>query len=641
MREIKGPVGWAVTAVAVFTSLFHLYMAGFGTLEPRIRNAMHLILLLPLAFLLFPATKRSPKHRPSVLDFILVLLSIAVCSFIIIENDRLNMRWEYFTPVLLTEIILGSIAVVLVLEATRRAVSAFLAYLTLLGLIYYYILGSFLPGFLYARPVPFSRLIESMYLKQGDGVFGSLTGVSASYVVLFILFGAVISEVGVGDYFMKLAKRIAGWASGGPAKIAVLTSALFGSISGIAVANVYTTGSFTIPMMKKLGYRSQFAAAVEATASTGGQFMPPVMGVAAFIMAEFLGVPYFDVAVASLIPAILFFMACGFMVHYEAKKVGLQGIPWSELPTWREVVKESFLFIPILSLIGILMAGYSAFMAAFISIFVGLGLGVVGIFVKNEEIALTPKKLLRAFEMGAKNSIMIATACCVADIFTTSISHSGLGLAFTSIVTSASGGIPIIALSLIAIACLILGMGLPTIVAYILASAIGVPVMLKFGFQPMAAHLFTLYFAVIGCVTPPVCVSAYAGASISGSDPLKTGWEATRLSLTGFIIPFAFVFEPNLLMEGTAVEILKTLALALIGTAVLAIGLERYFKAKISILSAVLLTAGGCALYFGHLPFWIHLIDLLLIASLLAFENREVIFPQRFGGQLELKGDER
>jgi TRAP transporter 4TM/12TM fusion protein len=628
MRDLKGLIGWIVTAVAVFTSLFHLYMAGFGTLEPRIRNAMHLILLLPLAFLLMPATKKSPKQRPSILDYILTLLSIIVCAYVIVENDRLNMRWEYVSPVLTVELILGSIAVLLVLEATRRAVSSFLAYLTLIGLFYYSFLGSFLPGFLYCRQVPFSRLIESMYLKQGDGVFGSLTGVSANYVVLFILFGAVIAEVGVGDYFMKLAKRVAGWASGGPAKIAVLTSALFGSISGIAVANVYTTGSFTIPMMKRLGYRPQFAAAVEATASTGGQFMPPVMGVAAFIMAEFLGVPYFDVALASVIPACLFFIACGLMVHYEAKKLGLKGIAWAELPSWSEVIRESFLIIPILVLIGIMIAGYSAFMAAFVSIFVALGLGVIGIFIKNEAVALNRKKLLRAFEMGAKNSIMIAVACCVADIFTTSISHSGLGLAFTSIVTSASGGILVVALCLIAVACLILGMGLPTIVAYILASAIGVPVMLKFGIQPMAAHLFTLYFAVIGCVTPPVCVSAFAGASIAGSDPLKTGWEATKLSLTGFIIPFAYVFEPSLLMDGSGLDIAKTTILALIGCAALAIGMERFFVAKISNLSSLILIIGGCVLFFGHLPLTFHLAVLCLLAGVVMLETK-YLSPRR------------
>ena len=622
MRELKGTSGWIVSAVAVFTSLFHLYMAGFGTFEPRIRNAMHLILLLPLTFLLLPATKKSPQQRPSVLDLLLSLLAVAVCAFVMVENTRLNLRWEYVSPVLPVELFLGTVAVLLVLEATRRAVSGFLTFLTLFGLIYYAFLGSFLPGFFYCRAVPYPRLIESMYLKQGEGVFGTLTGVSASYVVLFILFGSVIAEVGVGDYFMKLGKRIAGWASGGPAKIAVITSALFGSISGIAVANVYATGSFTIPMMKRLGYRPQFAAAVEATASTGGQFMPPVMGVAAFIMAEFLGVPYFEVAVASLIPAVLYYMACGCMVHFEAKKIGLTGIPWSDLPPWREVARESFLFIPIMALVGMMMVGYSAFLAAFVSIFVALAIGVVGIFIKFEHVALTPRKLLRAFELGAKNSIMVAVACTVADIFTTSITHSGLGLAFTSIVTSASRGIPVLALGLIAFACLILGMGLPTIVAYILASAIGVPVMLKFGIQPMAAHLFTLYFAVIGCVTPPVCVSAYAAASIAGTDPLKTGWEATKLSLTGFIIPFAYVFEPNLLMDGSAAEIIMTFIFALIGTVVLAIGMVRYFRCRISFPSAVVLIVGGCSLYFGHLPIVIHMMVLAIIAGVLLIETR-------------------
>lgn len=628
MRELKGKIGWTITAWAIFTSLFHLYMAGFGTMEPRIRNAMHILLLLPLAFILYPAWKKSPQHRPSAVDFLLSIFSMIISIFIIISNDRLNLRWEYVTPVLTVELILGTIAVLLVLEATRRTVGIFLAGLTAFGLLYYAYLGSLLPGFLYCRSVPYSRLIEAMYLKQGDGVFGSLTGVSANYVVLFILFGSVIAEVGVGEYFMKLAKRVAGWASGGPAKIAILTSALFGSISGIAVANVYTTGSFTIPMMKRLGYRPQFAAAVEAAASTGGQYMPPVMGVAAFIMAEFLGIPYFDVAIAALIPAILFFAALGFMVHFEAKKMGLKGVPVSELPPWREIFVNVYLLTPIVVLLVLMIMGYSAFMAAFASIFIALLIGVIGIFLKNPEVGLTVKKLGKSFELGTKNSVMIAVACCVADIFTTSISHSGLGLAFTSIVTSASGGIPLVALFLIALSCLFLGMGLPTVVAYILASVIGVPVMESFGFSSLASHLFTLYFAVIGCVTPPVCISAYAGASIANSDPMKTGWEASKLSLTGFIIPFAYAYYPALLMEGSTWDIIRTSVLALIGTVVLAIGMERFFINKISIISSIILSIGGCSLFFGNISFGIQLIVLCAISGLLFFESKTSIFKE-------------
>jgi TRAP transporter 4TM/12TM fusion protein len=613
MRELRGKTAWIVAGVAIFASLFHLYTAGFGTLEPRIQRAMHIILLLPLCFLLYPANKKSPKDRPSRFDILFAVGAVLVSAYIIIANDRLNARWEHVSPVTNVEVVFGTIATILVIEAARRAVSPFLAGLAVLGLLYYLYLGSLLSGFFHTRAISYARFIESLYLLQLEGVYGMLTGVSASYVVIFILFGAVIAEVGVGDYFMSLGKRVAGWAAGGPAKIAVLSSSLFGTISGIAVANVYATGSFTIPMMKKLGYRPQFAGAVEATASTGGQIMPPVMGVAAFIIAEYLNIPYFAIAKAAILPAILFYLGCGFQVHFEAKKWGLVGMPLSELPKWRTIGKDSFLLIPVVFLIGTMMLGYSTFMAVFFSIFICLAIGVVGIILKKKEVALTLPKLIRAFEEGGKNSIMIAIACSVADVFTTSMSQSGLALSFTSIVTSISGNNLFGAMLLVAFACLILGMGTPTVVAYILCAAIGVPVMIKLGAAPLPAHLFVFYYAVIGCVTPPVCVSAYAGASIAGSDPMKTGWEATKLALAGFLVPFAFVYDPSLLLMGSTLMILKSFLLCTIGIFAIAIGLTGFFLRKINLIASLLLVFAGITLFYTKIFHFIHAFSLIFI----------------------------
>ena len=601
MRELKGNIRWVVMIVAVFTSLFHLYTAGFGNFEPRIQRATHLILLLPLCFMLYPANKRSPKDRPSCLDCLCAIGAIIVAGYILIENQQLNLRWEHTSPVKPVEIIFGTMAILLVIEAARRAVSPFLAYLTLLAAIYYLYLGSFLPGFFYARPMSYPRFVESMYLLQLEGVFGMLVGASASYVVIFILFGAVISEVGVGDYFMNIAKKMAGRSQGGPAKIAIISSGFFGMISGSAMANVYACGSFTIPMMKKLGYRPQFAAAVEATASTGGQIMPPVMGVGAFIMAEFLNVPYFSIAKAAILPALLYYFAEGFMVHYEAKKYALKTLDPSELPSWRKLRDGSYLVFPVVLLIGMMAAGFSAFFAAFVSIFAGFLVGVLGLIFKNKEIALTHGKLIHALESAAKNSILVAVACAVADIFTTSISQSGLGISFTSIVTNLSGNNLLIALFIVAIVCLFLGLGLPTSVAYILTAAIGCPVLIKFGCDPLAAHLFVFYFAVIGTVTPPECMAAYAAASIAGSNPVNTGWESSRLAITGFLVPFAFALDNTLLLKGPILTILLVFVLCLYGVYILGIGMERFFQRKIALIPSLLLILAGVSLFFARL----------------------------------------
>jgi TRAP transporter 4TM/12TM fusion protein len=485
-----------------------------------------------------------------------------------------------------------------VIEAARRAVSPFLAYLTLVTAVYYLYLGSFLPGFFYARPISFTRFVESMYLLQLEGVFGMLVGASASYVVIFILFGAVISEVGVGDYFMSLAKKMAGRSQGGPAKIAIISSGFFGMISGSAMANVYACGSFTIPMMKKMGYRPQFAAAVEATASTGGQIMPPVMGVGAFIMAEFLNIPYFSIAKAAILPALLYYFAEGFMVHYEAKKYNLKTLDPSELPPWKKLRDGSYLVFPVVMLVGMMAAGFSAFFAAFISIFAGILVGILGLVFRSREIALTFSKLIHALESAAKNSILVAIACAVADIFTTSISQSGLGISFTSIVTNLSANNLLIALFIVAIVCLILGLGLPTAVAYILTSAIGCPVLIKLGCDPLAAHLFVFYFAVIGTVTPPECMAAYAAASIAGSNPVNTGWESTRLAITGFLVPFAFALDNSLLLKGPILTILVVFGLNLYGVYILGIGMEQFFQRKIKLVPSILLMLAGSSLFF-------------------------------------------
>jgi len=608
-RNLRSGYNIAVYIIAVGAAALSLFSVYHGLFNPRMQRSLHLMFMLPLAFLLFPARDNSPKDRPSIPDFVLALLAVAVCSIGTLELERLENRWIFASDLLPHEIIFGSINVLLILEATRRSVSTVLAYLATAVLIYLP-LGPYLPGILKHDGFPFQRMVEMMYLDTDQGIYGMLTGVSATYVILFVLFGAFILYAGAGVFFTDFATAVAGRSRGGPAKVAVVSSGLFGTMTGVAVANVYVTGSVTIPLMIRTGYRPSFAGAVEAAASTGGQYMPPVMGAAAFVMAEITGISYFHIALGASISAVLYFVAVGSMVHFEALRLGLSGVPEKEIPTYKKVIRESYLFIPVVAIIYMLLHGYSPMKAALYAIVISV---VTSYF--RRETWMTPKKIVGAMNMGARNTIMVAMACACAGMIIAVMTHTGLGLSFSSMIIASSGGVLLIALFLVMIVSLILGIGLPTTAAYVLTAALAAPALERMGVDQLAAHLFVFYFAIIACVTPPVSICAYAGAGIADADPVETGFEAAKLAIAGFIVPYMFVYNPALVTRGTLTEICFSSVTALIGVVVLAGGLQGWLLRKTGNIEKWLVVAAGIALVVPHL--WVTLFGFILAGGII------------------------
>lgn len=570
MRDLKGWQAWAIGGWLVLVVLFHLYTASFGIMQPRVQRGVHLLFLLPAAFILFPATKKSPRHRPSVPDLILAGAAVPPALYVILQNDVLSMRLVFIDPVLPMEIVLGALNILLILEGVRRAVVPAMAILIAFFFSYLYI-APFLSGVFYSKPPVIAEIIEMQYLVSDAGIYGSITGVSATFVALFVIFGAFMQNTRTGQFFTDLACRLAGKSAGGPAKIAVISSGLFGSISGVGAANVYSTGVFTIPLMKKLGYRNYIAGAVEATASTGGMLMPPVMGAGAFVMAEITGIAYVNIIIAALLGAVLFYTSLILKVHFTAQRDNLGGISEEQLLSYSQILKDSFLLIPMLALVFLLLQGFSPFYAANIAI----GITFLSSYIKKET-RMTPARLFATLKLSGQNMVMIALACAGAGMVVSIVTNTGLALGVASVITNWSGGILLPALILIMVTSLVLGMGLPCTPAYIIAVTIGGPAMMAMGCDQLSAHLFVFYFAILAGVTPPVCIPAYCAASIAASRPLQTGFEAFKLALVGFLIPYVFIYNQALLMRGTALEIMTIVAVLLIAIILLAGAMSGY-----------------------------------------------------------------
>lgn len=618
MRELKGWSGTVVSLWLAAAALFHLYTAAFGTYEPRIQRGIHLGLLLPAGFLLFPATKKSPRNRFTWFDFVLAVLAFFPPMFLVYDHERIDFRFETVTEVLPVELILGTINVIILLEAVRRFVVPAMMWLAVV-FIGYMFAAPYLPGMLHHEAIPFDRMIEIFYLLSDEGIYGQITGVSATFVALFVIFGAFIHSTGTGKFFTDLACRLAGGSRGGPAKIAVVSSGLFGTISGVAAANVYATGTFTIPMMRKLGYRRQFAGAVEAAASTGGMLMPPIMGAGAFVMAEITGIPYITICKAAAVGAILYYVSIGFMVHFEAVKNGLRAMLPEEIPSWRQVSSGWHLIIPLVGLVYLLVKGYSPFWSAFVAIVLTLVVNyVVTIFsmlltksaapLKSEDF-MTPVKIFEALAYGGRNMIMIAAACAGAGLIIAVITYSGLGLIMSSVIVSFSHGIFYLACFFIMIASIILGMGLPCTPAYIIAVSIGGPTLLKMGGDTLPVHLFVFYFAILAGVTPPVSIAAYAGAALAGTNPIKTGFEAFRLAIAGFIVPYVFIRDYSLLLQGPVVTIVLGVLVMLFSVLLIAAGLIGHILKPLPFAVRAGMVMLGGILPFGVMP---RLLSLLL-----------------------------
>ena len=495
----------------VAVSVFALYTATFGIMQPRIQRGVHLLFLLPMAFILFPATKKSISDKIPVYDWILAFLALLPALYVIIHNDALSMRFEFVDPLTSLEMVLGALNILLLLEAIRRAVVPAMTILIVAFIAYLYA-APYLSGVFYAKPLPLSELIEMQYLITDAGIYGSITGISATFVALMVIFGAIMEGTQTGKFFTDLACRLAGKSRGGPAKVAVISSAFFGSISGVAAANVYATGTFTIPMMKRLGYRPQFAGAVEAVSSSGGQYMPPIMGAGAFVMSEITGIPYLEICIAAALPALIYYASLVIRVHFVALQDNLKGLTEEEMMVPLSVIiKDAYLLIPLVGLVAMLVVGYSVFMAAMGAIAISF---VISFFKKKT--AMTPKRLLEALRAAGQNMVMIALACAGAGMVVAIVTHTGLALGIATVITNWSGGYLQPALMLIMVTSLVLGMGMPCTPAYIVAITIGGPALVALGIDLLASHLFVFYFAILAEVTPPVCIPAYCAASIAG-----------------------------------------------------------------------------------------------------------------------------
>ena len=552
-----------VRILAVGMSLYHLGVAFLGPPEAFFFRGTHLLIAMVLTFLIFPGFRKGSRTTPGLIDLGLLALSCLTIGYLWANHNYLYDRFVFVDDLRPPDLVLGTIFILLVLEATRRCIGLAMP-LTALSFVVYALF------FTNVRP---ESLIEVNYLTT-EGIFGIPLSVSATYVILFILFGAFVERSGTGKLFMDSSMSVAGHTAGGPAKVAVITSGLFGTISGSAVANVITTGTFTIPMMYRLGYRPAFAGAVEAVASTGGQIMPPIMGAAAFVMAEFLGASYLEVATFALIPAVLYYVAVFFAVHFEAKRLGLMGVPKEELPKFFDVIKaRGHLFIPLIIIITVLFMGYSAPMAALAGIMSVVPIALLRATTRKD---ISLSMIIGSLEDGAKGTLAIAMACACAGIVIGVLAQTGLGLDFTTLVLNAAQSNIYYALGLTMIAGIILGMGLPTTPAYIIQVALLVPALIKLGIVEQAAHLFVFYFAILSAITPPVAMAVYAAVGISKSPLWETGWAAVKLGATGYIVPFMFAFSPALLMIGPWDIVTVAITTALIGVICLASSLHGF-----------------------------------------------------------------
>jgi TRAP transporter 4TM/12TM fusion protein len=601
VRRITGYIGLAISVWCAGAAAFSLYTAYIGYLEPRVQRSLFVALFLPLAFILYPAhPTRSPQHRPSVPDWLLAGLALLPGLYSYQEAHRINMRLEGVDPLLPAEILFGTIAILLMLEALRRSVTPILAGLLAIALGYLFI-TEYMSGMWNYRDLAYEEIVEVMYVVNGHGIFGTITGIAATMVAIFICFGSFVEGTGLGRLFTNFGARVAGQYSGGPAKVAVITSSMFGTMSGSSSSNVFATGSFTIPMMKRLGYRPSFAGGVEAAASVGGQIMPPIMGAGAFIMAEITNIPYQQIIVAALLGAIAYFFMVLISVHLEARKHGLRGMEPDEIPSWRDVLHDAHLAIPILVLIALLSVKYSPHFSAFYAI-----LATIAASWLRRHTRIGPRMLFDILALAGRNITSIAVACVGAGMIIAGLTVTGLVISLGTIITQASGGILWLAAILLMFTTLALGMGVPTTAAYVITAAIGAPTLIsEFGVNVLGAHLFVFYFAILADATPPVSIASYAAASIAKAHPIVTGLQALRLAIAGFVVGYSYLYTPALRMEGPVLEILGQLMINFSGLTLLAAGLTGYLKGPIAWPFRPILVIVGPALALLELyPVW-------------------------------------
>ncbi len=604
----QGPVKYIIAAICILYSLFHLYIT-FNPMPSLLQRSVHVGVGFALIFLIFPASKKSSRKRVAWYDWIWFLLSLSGMTYLIYEyQDIVTSRGGMANSV---DVIFSIITVICVLEGSRRITGWILPILASIFLLYPFVSHlDFMPDRLLTRPYDMGDIFGQLFLKT-EGLYSVAIGASVTFIFLFILFGAFLARSGMGQLFNDLALALAGDKKGGPAKVAVISSGFMGSINGSALSNVVSTGAFTIPLMKKVGYHKDFAGAVEASASVGGQILPPIMGASAFIMAETTGLPYSTIALAALLPAILYYLGVIAQVHFRAGRRDLKGMAKESLPQVKEVLKaRGHMLLPIVFLIYLLIQNVPVGYAAAYTI----GFTVV-ISMLRKETRMGFKDILGALEDGARQSLAVMAACAVVGIIIGVVSLTSFGTVMTSSIVTLGAGSLLLTLILTMLASMVLGMGLPSIPAYIITATMAAPALAGFDVPILAAHMFVFYFGVFANITPPVCLAAFAGAGISGGDPMKTGYLSLKLALAGFIVPFMFIYNPAMLMidpTGLAVtakefplppvmDIVIAVVTSVVGVIGLSAALEGYFKGSMNSITRIILAIGALLLIYPGL----------------------------------------
>lgn len=600
-----------VSLLAIGMGIFHIYTAGFGTLPSWQQRAVHVLWALLLIFLIYPFRK---GKNFGIIDILFIVLTIITGWYMLTNAAGIEMRQGNVSE---QDMIYGTILLALVLEATRRTNGLLMSLIGLFFIVYIFF-GRYFPGILAHPGARYGKMIDQMF-NSTLGVFGSPIYVSSTILILFVIFGAFLMKSGGGQFFTNFAFGALGNKTGGPALSAVGASALVSTITGNGAANAAITGSFTIPLMKRMGYSKKFSAAVEAVASQGGQIMPPIMGASVFIMAEAIGIPYIKLALYSLIPASIYFLIAGFIVYFHAKKLQLSGIPKEQLPNpWETLWRQGYLFLPILIIIGLMVIGYSPMKAGFYAIFITIILSWI-----KKATRMDLLRVLGAIEEGVKGALAVIAACATAGIIVGAVSLTGLGMNFSRFMIGVADGQTLLLLIMVAVSSIILGMGMPTVSAYVILAVLGVPALVGAGIDIVAAHMFVFYYGVLSGLTPPVAITAYTTAGIAGSNPNATAFYAIRIGAGGFLLPFIFAYNPELLLQGgnTATIILAVVS-ALVSCYLFAAAIENYLIHRLNIIQRILLLGAAAALIFPGI--WTDLAGVIVFFAVYIWQKKEV-----------------
>lgn len=608
-RKLTGFQDTLVYFLCVIISLFHIWVNTMGVITTIFQNALHMASMLMLVFLIYPARKNSPRDSFSVGDLILSILSLLVGLYIL--RYFYVVHFEQFSVPVFRDVFFGTLTLILLIEGARRTSGLLIPILAIIFSLYTLWFGKFIPGAFFFRGTTFQRFVYRMYLTD-EGLFGIVANISSTYVFLFILFGAFLVKSGAGEFVINLAQAVAGRIAGGPAQVAVLSSGLMGSISGSAVANTVSTGSLTIPLMKKMGFQPHVAGAIEAAASTGGQLMPPIMGAGAFIMAQWTGLPYLTIIGVAFIPALMYFLSVGFFVYVTAKKEGITGLKTGEIPPLKEVFKTGGHFmIPIILLITVLAMGRTPLYAAAMGI---LSVVITSWFRKETRMGIWD--ILDALALGARNAVTTAIILITAGIIIGVAGITAVGITFSGLILALSQGYVFLAIVLVAIASLILGMGLPVTASYIMLAILAGPALTQLGIPLIAAHMIIFWYSQDANVTPPICLAAYSAAGVAGADPMKTGFKAWRLAKGLYLIPILFAYTP-ILFTGSRMEAIGTAFLGLMGLFAFTVTVEGFFLRKNRYFETILWGISALTLLLPYSYTWILGAILFLLLSFL------------------------